>query len=402
MLEFIRKLLGKKQEKEALDFFALEAYLAEKAWEGLKEEIKELEKIKEELLKNAEKLEAKDIDAVKVEEKAKDVIKGNRNAFVITLRKLLRGIELPSELSSKNIADLCRNLKESMDDFNKKTARNYFIMKSVIGEELEETRGSLKKADNILQRMQKTAKKLAFIEDIQQKLRDVYQYLDEKGKRAEELKELEKQANELMSREQQATEKINALKTSKEFAELARLKAEFEAKLSEVETIRNSVKAEFSEVARVLRKYEKLNPSRLLKAYLEEPCAALEKEAGETQKILHAAAASVKKREVESKNAEKEVKKLEELSSKLMEMKENMVFAVKRKEELAKEISDNRLEEQRGKLIEELNSVEAKLGETQAKLDARKERSIKQDVEAIEQDLKKAGFNIEVKNAPYE
>ncbi|MBU2638691.1 MAG: hypothetical protein KJ955_06985 [Nanoarchaeota archaeon] len=402
MFDFIRRLLQKEQEKEEVDFFALEAYLAEKAWKGLKQEIAELEKIKSEFLRNAEKLEAKDIDAAKVEERAKDVIKGNRNAFVITLRKLVREIELPSEPSSKKIIEFCNTLKESMDDFNKKTARNYFIMKSLIGEELEETRNNLKKADNVLQAMQKTAKQLEIVEDIQQKLRDVYRYLDEKGKRTEELKELEKQAKELMSWEQQVTERINALKTSNEFTELARLKSEFEAKVSEAETVRNSVKSDFSEVARALRKYEKLNPSKLLKAYLEEPCSALEKETGEMQKILHSAAEAVKKHEIDSKNSEKETKKLEELSSKLMEMKDNMIFVVENKEELAKKISDNKLEEQRDKLIEELNSVETKLGETQARLDAGKERSVRQDIEAIGQDLKKAGFDIEVKNAPYE
>ncbi len=398
MFDLIKKLLKKEQEKEGVDFFELDAYLAKKAWEGLKEEIKELEEIKDELSKNAEKLEAKDIDSVKVQEKAKDVIKGNRNAFVITLRKLVREIEVPAELSSKNIIALCSRLKESMDDFNQKTARNYFIMKSIIGEELEETRNSLKKADNVLQAMQKTAGQLAAVEDIQQKLREVYRYLDEKGKRAEELKELEKQAKELMSWEQQVTERINALKTSNEFAELAKLKAEFEAKVSEAETVRNSVKSDFSDVARALRKYEKANPNRLLKAYLEEPCAALEKETGDMQKILHSAAEAVKKHEIESKNTDKDARKLEELSSKLMEMKERLIFVREKKEELAKNIADNKLEEQRDRLIEELNSVEAKLGDAQAKLDAGKERSVKQDVDAIEHGLKKAGFYIEVKH----
>ena len=156
MWKFLKKLFAQEEEKETVEFFELEKYLAEKAWKGISSDIEKLQKIRELIANNLEKLQNKDIDAEKVQDRAKDVIKGNRNAFVIMLRKFVESIEPPKDLSVKAINQFCKTFEAELADFNEKTVRNYFIMKALIGEELEAINKNLKESETIIRGIKKT------------------------------------------------------------------------------------------------------------------------------------------------------------------------------------------------------------------------------------------------------
>lgn len=403
MLKFLKKLFEKEEKKENVDFFELEKHIAERAWNSVKADIERLQKTRELILKNLEALEKKDIDSVKVQDKAKDVVKGNRNAYVIMLRKFADSIEPPSELTANNILLFCRKFEADIIDFNDKTARNYFIMKTLIGEELEAIRQNLKEAESILMSLKKDVDsgKLSAIEDLQKNLRDIYRHIEGKEEHEKDIEKAKKSIELLMQSEKELTGKINAMKESKEFVELEKLKAELQEKAKEESEIKARIRNSFAELSRPLRKYEKIYPSKLLAKYLEDPVAAMEDD-GDIRKLLHSAAESMQKGEIDSKNSEKDIQNLQELSSKFSEMKERLMFIEKEKEELKEKIKQNKAEEERDKLIAELSRTENELGEAETRLDSLRKKDVKKDIEKVKEDLKRIGMHVEVKNVPYQ
>ncbi|MDD4877823.1 MAG: hypothetical protein PHO02_02175 [Candidatus Nanoarchaeia archaeon] len=403
MLKFLRKLFENKEEKEKVDFFEIEKHIAEKAWNSVRADIERLQKAREAVLRNIESLEKKDIDSVKVQDKAKDVVKGNRNAYVIMLRKFADSIEPPSELTADSILLFCRKFEAEIIDFNNKTARNYFIMKTLIGEELEAIRKNLKEVESVLVSLKKDVEtgRLSSIEDLQRQLTDIYRHIENKGEHEKEMKKIGAEIELLMSKEKDVTERINAMKNGREFIELENHKSKLQQKTDEEAAIKARIKSSFAEIARPLRKYENAYPSKILTKFLEDPVAAMEENEG-IARILHSAAESMQKGEIDSKNPEKDVQNLQELSSKFDEMKERMILIEKEKEEIKENIRNNKAEEERDKMIKELNKIEGELSEAEEKLDALKKKDIKKDIAKVKEDLKKIGLDAELKNVPYE
>ncbi|MDI6737520.1 MAG: hypothetical protein QME12_03305 [Nanoarchaeota archaeon] len=402
MLRFLKKIFETKEEKETVDFFELEKRIAEEGWKDIRQDIKRLQQVKEAIAKNIGALQAKDIDSEKVHDKAKDVIKGNRNAFVIMLRKLADSIDYP-ELNAKGISLFCKKLEDEMADFHAKTARNYFIMKTLIGEELEAIKQNLKEAEAISMRIRKAVEtgKLAAIEDLQKNLGDIYQHIENKGEHEKEMQGIEKETETLLSKEKEITEKINAKKNGKEFIELVNLKARLQQKTGEEAGIKARIRNSFAELARPLRKYEKVSPSKVLAKFLEDPVAAMEG-GGDIAKILHSAAESMQKGEIDSKNTEKDVQNLEELSSKFDELKERLLLIEKEKEEIKESIRNNKAEEERDMMIKELNRIEGELSDSETRLEMLKSKDVKKYIGKVKDDLKKLGINLELKNVPYQ
>ncbi|HII15096.1 MAG TPA: hypothetical protein HA362_02180 [Nanoarchaeota archaeon] len=405
MWKFLRSLFEAREEKAKVDFFELEKFIAERMWKDARQDAEALNNARQKLEEGLEKLQQKSIDDAKVQERIKDVVKGNRNAFAITLRILLQQTAPPASYSTKSVIEFCRRFNEAMEDFNKKTIRNYFIMKNLIGEELEEIRKGLKETETIARRMQKNAEKgeMALLEDIQKRLADIYRHLEEKEERESRLELLEKKAKDLLEKEKEATEAIEKLKDSPEFTELAKDKAGLQEAMKELEAVKNRLRSEFSEVSRPLKKFEKAYPSRMISEYVEGPVEAIRKDdALKMAGLLHSAAESLGKGEIESKNLEKETQKVQELGSRLGEMRSSMLAVEAKLDEFAEKIKRNRAEEERGLKIAALNAIEKELAETETAIEDMKERAIGKDIEAIKTDLKKAGFDAELENVPYE
>jgi len=403
MLGFLKKLFAQEEKIETVNFFELEKYLAEKAWKSISSDIERLQKIRESITTNLESLQGKDIDAEKVQNRAKDVIKGNRNAFVIMLRKFIDSIEPPKDLSVKTISEFCRAFEAEISDFNEKTARNYFIMKALIGEELEAINKNLKESETIVREIKKgiDSGHLILLEDLQMRIKDIYRHIEGKEEKEKEILKLEKETAELLEKEKTLTDRINAMKEGKEFAELGTLKSELQMKSEEESEVKNRIKSMAAEVARPLRKYEKTIPNKHILRFLEDPVEAV-KEEHELAKIMHSAAESMQKGEIDSKNSEKEIQKLQELSSSMGGLKERILFLEKGKDELKEKIKQNKAEEERDRLIEELNHIEKNLAETETRLDSLRKKDVKDDIAIIKDDLKKSGFKLEITHVPYQ
>lgn len=403
MWKFLKKLFAQEEEKETVNFFELEKYLAGKAWKGISSDIEKLQKIRKSITSNLEKLQSKDIDAEKVQDRAKDAIKGNRNAFAIMLRKFADSIEPPKDLSVKTISRFCNTFEAELADFNEKTVRNYFIMKALIGEELEAINKNLKESETIIRGIKKDIDSghLALLEDLQMRIKNIYTHIEGKDEKEKEILKLEKEIEELIEKEKALAGKINAMKDGKEFAELENLKSELQIKSGEETEVKNRIKSMAAEVARPLRKYEKTIPNKRILRFLEEPVEAV-KEERELAKIMHLAAEAMQKGEIDSKNSEKEIQKLQELSSSINELKERMLFLEKGKDEIKESIKQNKAEEERDKLIEELSYVERNLAETETRLDSLRKKDVKEDIAKIKEDLKKSGFKLEITNVPYQ
>lgn len=405
MLKFLKNLFGEKEEKkEEVNFFELAKWIEPKVWQEIRLDFSELKVARDSLVSKAEELQKKNLDNAMVEARIKDVVKGNRNALVINLRQLVSKTEPPSDFSAKKVLGFCDIFYAEMDDFNKRTARNYFISKHLIGEELDEIRKSLKSIEDIVRRIhRKTAEgRVMLLEDVQEKLRDIYSYVEEKGKRAETIRENEQKLKDLLDKEKMLAAGIEKIKDGAEFASLEKLKQEKEEAGKDIEKIKARIREEFAEISRPLKKFAKFKDVKAVDSWLENPVEAVENHSDKISGILRSAAESMSKNEIDSKNPEKDIQKMHELAAKSIELKDSLAALEETIKMVNSKIKENKVEEEKDKLIAELNNAEKEIAETEEKIESIKEKNIHEDIAKIKEDLKRAGFRVEMHGIPFE
>ncbi|MBU2589607.1 MAG: hypothetical protein KKB39_02470 [Nanoarchaeota archaeon] len=403
MLDFFKKLF-KGEEKEKIDFFELTKWLLPKLDLGFNEDFQKIKEISNSLSKALENLEAIDIKAMQVEERLKGFVLGNRKAYILSLNTFRKLLEQPEKLDSSSIKDYCNKLQEEMTIFSKKTTKNFYIMQNLIGKELEEIRKKLNELTNIIKDISKKTDKLELIENIIFKLKEIYDYIDEKETRNKFLLEAEEERNNFMQEEKELKNKIENFKKNKVFLELIDLKQKRGNLENNLYTIKSNFTNKFAYISRPLRKLSKMYMDKLIDKYLDNPFSALFKDENlEIVNLLESLNKEMNNGKISEKNQDKILILLAEINKEYFEsVKSN--FQLKEQELVIcnEKIEKNTFDNDLQKLISHLKVLEEKLLEIDEKIERFKEKAISQDIEKIEQNIKKLGFNIEVENAPYD
>jgi len=402
MFDFLKKLF-KGEEKEKIDFFELTKWLLPKLDMGFQEDFQKIKELSSSLAKALESLEAIDIKSMQVEEKLKGFVLGNRKAYVLSLNTFRRLLEQPEKLDSNSIKNYCNELQEEMTLFSKKTTKNFYIMQNLIGKELEEIRKQLNELTKIIQEMSDKTKKLKLIEEILSRLKEIYNYIDEKETRESSLVNSEKERDSLLQKEKELKDKIESFKKGKVFLELTQLKQKRSELENELYILKNNFNTNFASISRPLRKLAKIYMDKLLEKYLDLPFETLFKDENlEIVNLLESLKKEMDAEKIIEKNQDKLLSSLNEMDKEYFENIKNN-FKTKEQEliDCNKKIESNTFEKELLEFISDLKKIESKLAEANEKIEKFKEKAITQDIEKIEQDLKKLGFNIRVENAPY-
>ncbi len=393
-----------EKQEEIIDFLELRKWLAPRLDMGIAADFVEIGRIKADMEKAIEALEKVDVMPLKVEEKLKDFVRGNRNAYVISLRSFMGKLKAPEAFDSGSVAEFCTTFDREIADFSRKTMKNYYIMKQLIGKELEAIAKCLKKVEVLTNDIGRKLKdgRLEKMEDVMRKLNGIYSHVDEKGEREKKLVELERQRDLLAEKEEKLEKEAKALENGKEFSEYTALKAKTEELGKKQYDLKNGIAMRFSEISRVLRKHAKLQPNKLIDNYLEDAYEAVMHDS-------HLAIAGI----LEALNAELKEGKIEEKDSKKLQQTVSAIDKAyfERLRDDSKKLSDelrdceerlakNKFEKDRDSLIAEMGKAEKELSETEEKVRGMKNRAIGNEVKAIQEDLKALGFSVKVANAP--
>ena len=159
MIEFIKKFFASKEE--TIQFSELSKWLDDNdsALGSVNESLKDVEALKKEISENLEVLEKADIKDAKVEDRVKTFVKGNLPAYSNAVNFFLKKVDIPDKVNHVELEIFCNNFEKDFEDLNKKTYRNFQIIKEIVGKELENVAKSVKKLEIIVKNIKKDSKK---------------------------------------------------------------------------------------------------------------------------------------------------------------------------------------------------------------------------------------------------
>lgn len=406
MLEFLKKLFEKKEEILEIEFLELARFIETRLDIGLNHDFGEINAVAGKLSASLEALQSFDIESVKVEEKLKDYVKGNRRAYEISLKAFLSEINSPKSFDSASVEKFCNEIDEGLASLTEKTARNYYIMKSLIGKELEEIRQGLSQLDSIVKRIRGKLKNgnVKAMEIILEKLREIYAYLENKETRSKKMAELEARQKELMDKESRLKGEIENFRQSDAFYELETLKSMKTEAGCKLFDLKDKLAMDIAEISRPLRKLLKLTNDGLIMQYLDNSYSALvADESLEIVNVLGSLKSKMQARVIEEKNNEKLIKLIGRMNAEYFsEIRKKCKSLEIELAELNEKISVNPFDSELNALLMGLKTIEPELASVSSDIDSIKSRAIADDIMKIVDEIKQLGIRAVIKNAPYD
>jgi len=230
---------------------------------------------------NLEILNKVDISEKKVEERIKQIVEANKEAYIKHVDSFIKHLEIPEKSNYEEAIAFSNVFTFSLDRLAKNTFRNARLASELIGQELMNVSDGLRDLRKLGVEFKKAVseKKLKQVRKIKEQVKELKALIKTKkslGKREEELilkKEgFEKKAASLK-------EQISHLKESKEYKEMEKLRQEEEKVNQEVKNIEFEIRSLFEPLQRPLRKFSQINKDKgvekVLKEYIEDFAKAL-------------------------------------------------------------------------------------------------------------------------------
>ena len=157
MLKIFEWILGKGESEEPfeIEFYNLSEWLWKYVEGEVSRDITEYSLLLKSLKEKTETLAKLNVEDAEVEKKLKELVRGNKPAYTNSLKILTQNIESPKSLSYQELKNFCEKTELALNEFNKRTIRNYAILKTIIGKELEEIVQILKQLEFIELKLKK-------------------------------------------------------------------------------------------------------------------------------------------------------------------------------------------------------------------------------------------------------
>ena len=195
------------------------------------------------------------------------LVRGNRQAYVLAVRQLVQKIALPHEATSASCHAFAEETEETLTRFGKKTAKSFHITQQLIGSELREVVALLHRIHATLKMLRDRLPTLSAFEEasaLYQSLTDTEAHMQWDTTRAA----LEQEHAAL-------TEEITRLEKETAGHQRRQLAADANRLQHDLDQISRDFRARFLLLERPLRKYNNLHPIPLVTAYLTDCVDAL-------------------------------------------------------------------------------------------------------------------------------
>lgn len=403
MMNFFKKFL--KPKEETIKLSSIKKWLDDNTGEvqKVKEKIKEVESLKSEIVENLKVLEKVDISQSKVEDKVKSIVKGNLPAYTNAINLFLKRVIPPEGVNHISLEVFCDSFETEFKSLNKRTFRNFQIIRELVGKELEDVAKGVKKLEMLVGEVKKDSGKVKKLAKIKEKVDFIEHSLDNKEKNRSRREELEKEKEELMNSCEKTKKDLEKEKSGKKAKDLEDLKSEEKKVCDHLKDLDNKLLTLFSPLQKALKKYNNLCFIKKVDSYIEDPVKTLLKDSNlEILKFL----ADIKKMVEEGKinlKDDKKKKTLESLESldesflkKFIEdnsLLKGKIASVKdeiKKNSILKEIED---------LEKEFNVNSFKVENIKREIEKIKDVDIKSEIEKLEKKLNEVfGYKIKIEN----
>lgn len=330
---------GKKKKQEPIKFDEIDDWLdnyVEKQEIGVKigilrREIRAKIVRMEEKLLELEKAELKD-DSI-VPEREKNVLDGNKKAYVQKIRLFLGDFKVP-----ENYAEVKKFLEdnaEKLENLATDTQKNFYILKQFMEDEVRPVSTKLSEFDKLIATTIETLDKTALqkVKTIREHIKDYYHMKTEIQQIRKEAETIEKIKLELYEKRDKVESKLKKLKKSGSFVEYEELKEkekEFMAKLSRQ---KKAFTAFISDIDAAVKKFAKQSGDKELNDLLKDPIETLlkdrelkliEKFQTILKKINELELKDSKKKRIENSLKEFTKEELEKLRNNIIKFKEEI------------------------------------------------------------------------------
>ncbi len=387
MFDFIKKLFSSNEVvSEKISAEELEQWFEEKA-EVLQKESKEtLDLLRKELLGKInstrsalEGLEKAELRNSKISVRELQFMDGNRKAYIQKSEHFLKEIE---DILEYELHFFLPNYKEHVDNFAKITARPYMILQEFLATESREIALGIKEIDNVVEKLKKDEKiqKHAKIEKIRRELDSIGTKKEKIGELISNVEKLKKGVSDLIQKEKELSDRKKLLLDSNEYKDLVNLEEEKVRIELDLKGLKDKLYSDFSLLGRPLKKYQRIayNYDKLIEHYHTDALNALVTDSGlKIVEILAGLSKNIKEGSVELKDKKsgKVLNIIRKMDKKYFEdFLKKYNEALKKKEEIENEISEN-------KVNEEIEGVKAKLHSVKDNHEASKTQIKKHELE---------------------
>lgn len=239
----------------------------------------ELFKVFESQVKEVEqailKLEKAHLKNPNIEPRIKSFMRGNRENYVKQARLLLRELpEFGKGFPSK--------FKQALDQFSKRTNRNYQILQEFFADETNNIAKKIKELDASVKQSEQISRNKKIL-DVENTIQDIFHLSSNREwekKIEEDLPKLKEKLKLLKKEFDQMQRKIVERKSSSQFKRWLSLKELVEKQREQLKDLEHEIVGFFSPLTRAFRKYKRisLDHEKLLDSYIDDPFEAFLKD----------------------------------------------------------------------------------------------------------------------------
>lgn len=213
----------------------------------------------------------------KVPDKARARVLGNRDAYVKSLQLFLQSIQVPEVVDQEIALNFCNALNSNLNQFGESTKKNFYISEQLFGIELDKVNQNLRVINSTVNLLKEDLEKEEVI--IIKNLRQRVSTLREKQSKFSDLNtritDLEKKLDPFVNARSQVEEDIKEMKSSKEYEIYERLSKDKAAVERKMKGLEQDVLEIFSQLSKIIKKYNKNKKIKMLDSYVESPFETL-------------------------------------------------------------------------------------------------------------------------------
>ncbi|MFH1455835.1 MAG: hypothetical protein ABIF40_02710 [archaeon] len=392
-MRFLKQLFKKEVEKKSLKLDEVGAWLIANIDLDLQKDINEITEILKEIKTSIKDLEKVDLTSHKVEKKVLQKVQGNKKAYIGTVNQFLTKIQMPKNFTYDEINTFIKTTTKEMNDFHKKSVKNYAITKYLVGKELDDIVNKIQYMDQKLKKLRKDIdeKDLKLIEEIHEKLKEINKTKMLTSKRGTKIQEYDQIIQDLIQQQFKQKEKIKILKESKQYYQLNDWLNEEDYLKEHLGAIKNMLLNKFSTLEKALKKLYNRNKSNTLKQYLENPYEALTKDSDlKIGEELLKVKFEIDKLNLKLEKKKKTLETISELTESELKLTRKNILEMKDKlSKVQKNIANNDVEKKNLQLIEDLNKLIKKSTIIEYKKQSLQEVNLDKDIIFIKENLKR-------------
>lgn len=323
MFKFLKKIFRKEEEilEERIQINELDKWFNDKSKQilgKLDDEIKIIkEKVNEEIKKtkqNLEILKNAQLRNPKIPFRAKQLMEGNREAYIKKVSIFLKQIDLEKDYS--DLLGFCDDFDDMLTSFGKSTIKTYHILQEFLANESSAIAGNIKNLGNLVKEIKNRIKEtdISLIKNIREDIILLKNRIQQRERDKKELEESIKEKGELIKLRDDVIKDIGMLRKDKEYSRLEKLKTEKNEVIKKINEHNNKLFHSFSVIEMALKKFSRMafENEKLIERYLKNPLFLLEDKELRIIDILKNLETSITSNQIQLKDKKKE-KTIEEI-----------------------------------------------------------------------------------------